>query len=545
MSKMSCINVIVKFLEKLSGRLTFGEIEKCLNKALDENPIFAEIERSGAFGKNIIIILGGRGCGKTFLIRYMKYKFEGEGWKFEYMNGTQLIELFKTQGEKALQQIIDEQNSELSKDPNCKIVLAIDDIAEALEISREFLRKEIEIVRKYEGKIKLVLASQSERIVGERIMTVELLEDVLIRAPSIEMFFGEEPSKNIMENFINSYINKRPAILFRGAALINLDAYWSGLRALDKVEKLAETIVKLTEFYVKNAGTQCDEALEIINRCKYGLALLALSSIPKIISIPGAKIVIEYRGSEPALNGLGIAELICKFFANAEVRSLASEAEVIYNELKELQVSIDIDAVKEILLKTCNVTKYMSSLKNVPISSLVPLEFAKPERSSRRKYGPRADLIEVRMKVSEEREERKYIILHTLKMDEKGYITSGSVKKLRELVQYKVPSEAELRYLAVLIPAKKHIKALYVALGYAEIKRKGRDVLPLFADTLSDRDKALVHLIKTGELRTGKRISQELQQVLHLIAIGTLIFSLRDDAGVPYLAYLMLPHLKL
>jgi hypothetical protein len=546
MSQAPCVEEFVSFLQEVSGRLSFEDVEKRFAKALEENPVFAEIEKSGALGKNIIIILGGRGCGKTLMIRYIKHKLGRQG-SFKYINGAVLAEQVKTQGEKVFQQLIEEQEKMLSQSKDSTLTVAIDDVAEAVEIARNFLMKEVELARKYEGRFKLVLAAQSERVVAERVMTVELLKVVLPQAPFAEMFFGEEPRRSLLESFRNSYISRRPVTLYRAAALINLDAYWSSLRALDRVKDLAEAIVKLAEFYAKNAGSYCREAIDMVAKYKLGLAMLALSSLPKVVRDPEAKAVIEYSrgGDEPALNGLGITQLLLEYFKNPEKARLAGEVEKVYNSLGKLRGGVSVDEVEEVLLKACNTINYMTPYRDVPVSSIVPLQpqagAGKPG-TGRRKYGPRVDLIEVRASSGGGREERRYIVLHCLRTDKRGYVTSKSLKKLEELVRYGVPSEAELRYLVVLIPSKKHAKDLLKALGLPHIGRRGRDVLPLFIDSLTDVEKDFVYLVKTGTLGNGTTIPPEVREVLNRIVIGTLTLSLRDDAGIPQLAYLMLPY---
>jgi hypothetical protein len=546
MSQAPCVEEFVSFLQEVSGRLSFEDVEKRFAKALEENPVFAEIEKSGALGKNIIIILGGRGCGKTLMIRYIKHKLGRQGG-FKYINGAVLAEQVKTQGEKVFQQLIEEQEKMLSQSKDSTLTVAIDDVAEAVEIARNFLMKEVELARKYEGRFKLVLATQSERVVAERVMTVELLKVVLPQAPFAEMFFGEEPRRSLLESFRNSYISRRPVTLFRAAALINLDAYWSSLRALDRVKDLAEAIVKLAEFYAKNAGSYCREAIDMVAKYKLGLAMLALSSLPKVVRDPEAKAVIEYSrgGDEQALNGLGITQLLLEYFKNPEKARLAGEVEKVYNSLGKLRGGVSVDDVEEVLLKACNTINYMTPYRDVPVSSIVPLQpqagAGKPG-TGRRRYGPRVDLIEVRASSGGGREERRYVVLHCLRTDKRGYVTSKSLKKLEELVQYGVPSEAELRYLVVLIPSKKHAKDLLKALGLSHTGRRGRDVLPLFIDSLTDVEKGFIYLVKTGTLGNGTTIPPEVQEVLNRIVIGTLTLSLRDDAGIPQLAYLMLPY---
>ena len=556
MSQTSCVDAFRRFLEEITGRLRFEDIERRFSRALEENPVFAEIERRGALGKNIIIVLGGRGCGKTLTIRYIKYRLERDGWDFKYISGAQLAEQVKAgaQGNRVFQQLIEEQESKLSRDSGYRVVVAIDDVAEAVEMAGDFLQKEVGLARKYEGKLKLVLAAQSERAKAERVMTVELLKVVLPRAPFAEMFFGEEPERALLDSFRNSYISGTPVITFRGATMINLDAYWSSLRSLNRVEDLAEAIVKLAKFYAKNAGACCKEAVERVEECeavervrecKHGLALLALSSMPRIVRDPEARAVIEYRGAEPSLNGLGIAELLHGLFADPKVASLADEVERVYRSLKSLQATVDTDTVKEVLLKACGAVGYMTPLRDLPVSSIVPQQApsgASKPATGRRKYGPRVDLVEARVAASGGGEERRYIIFHNLKVDKRGYVTSGSVKKLAELINCGVPSEAEMRYLAVLVPAVEHAKALYKALGLLQAGRKGRDVLPLFIDRLSSIERGFMRVVETGTLGDNKTISQELQEVLYRIVVGTLTLSLRDDAGLPHLAYLMLPY---
>ena len=539
MSQTSCIDAFRRFLEGITGRLLYEEMERRFSRALEENPVFAEIEKSGALGKNIIIILGGRGCGKTLTIRYIKYKLKSGGWDFIYISGAQLVDQARDQGSEVFQHLIEEQESKLSQDSEYKLVAAIDDVTEALEIARDFLRKEVDLARKYEGRLKLVLAAQSERVKAARVATVELLENFLPQAPFAEMFFGEEPGRALLDSFRNSYISRRPVTLFRGAAMVNLDAYWSGLRDLNRVKDLAEAIVKFADFYAKNADTYCSEAVELVKRHKLGLAVLALASMPKIVRDREARVVIEYRGAEPALNGLGIAELLRSLFAEPKVAGLADEAERVYTRLSGLGATIGVDDVEEVLLKACSAVGYMTPLRNISVSSIVPLQL--PSGAGKRKYGPRVDLIDVRVSVSGGREERRYIVLHSLKADKRGYITSGSLKKLRELVEYGVPSEAEMRYLVVLIPSARHVRDLYKALGPLHIGRKGRDVLPLIIDKLTDIERSFVRVVIDGTLG-GVTISPELQEVLYRIVIGTLTLSLRDDAGVPHLAYLMLPY---
>jgi hypothetical protein len=536
----SCTDAFRRFIEEALGRLSFEEVVRRFREGLAENPVFSEIEKSGALGKNIVIILGGRGCGKTLLLRYIKYKLESDGWVFKYINGTEFTKLVKQQAEKILQNIIAEEESKLSGETATKLAVAIDDVAEAVEIAADFLKKQIELAKKYEGRFKLILATQSER--GG---TLILLRKTLPEASFAEMFFGERPEETIVESFKTSYIDRRTVTLFRGAALINLDAYWSSMRDLDRVENLAEAIVKIAEFYARNAPIQCSDALKLVSEVKHGLALIALSTMPKIIDDQDVIAIIEYRREEDgALNGLGIAELLAKLFVDPDIKGVALEAEKTYSVLKNVKTGISTDAVENALLKIASETSYMTALENIPVKSIVPIQLqpgtatTKPAQQAgkpSRRYGPRVNAVEVKLARSG-REITRYIILVSLKTDRRGYIAISSIEKIRELVGLKVPSKAEERYLVVIVPTWQDLTAMYKALGPEHIKRKGVDVLPIFTDELSDLEK--VFILQT----INETLPAKFQSIAPKILAGTLLLSLRDERGIPHLAYLMLPY---
>ena len=116
-------------------------------------------------------------------------------------------------------------------------------------------------------------------------------------------------------------------------------------------------------------------------------------------------------------------------------------------------------------------------------------------------------------------------------MDKRGYVSSSSLKKLRKLVDIGVPSEAEGRYLIVIIPSKKHLRALY---RHVPLMRVGRDVLTLLADTINAYERALIHSLRMG-------IDKKILHVLYKLILGTLLFDLRDHNGVPQLIYYLSP----
>jgi KaiC/GvpD/RAD55 family RecA-like ATPase len=544
MTSSSCIESFKSFVREATGRLSFDRLETIFKEALDENPVFAEISRSGALGKNIIIILGGRGCGKTLLLRYLKYRLNKEGWEFVYVNATDIVRLSQKEAEKEFQDLINKHLSSLDSDLDKKIAIAIDDIGERTDLIKDALKKAVEDVRRYEGRLKLILASQTERP-----ETMSLLESILPEASVAHMFFGESPAQAIRDSFTKSYIKGIPVSPFRGAALINLDAYWSRLRSLNKVEDLAEIIKKIAEFYVKNTSPECvREVLESIGKIKNGLAFIALSSLPKVRSPPG-DIIFEYKGGQDqALNGLGIAELIYRFFAeHNELGPIVERAERFYSELKGVaKEDINVDDVEEVLLKASGGSKldYLKPLKGVQVITLLPLEKVQQlqqqqtkETGKGRKRGPQANIIEVRIK-SGGQEILRYIILASLRIDKRGYTASESVKRIRRLVSMEAPAEAEKRFLVVLIPDREHLKDLYKAVGYENIPRIGRDILPIYLSGLSVIEKAFIRLAKSG---SSENISQKLLEQIYRAVIGTLLLSLRDDHDMPRLAYLMLP----
>lgn len=544
-----CINDIISFLERITGRLSFEEVEKLFSKGLDKNPIFTGIRDKGAFGKNIVVLLGGRGCGKTLAIRYIKHYLSKTGWDFMYINGVRL------KGEEALKlmrQIEENAESKLKQDSSYKVIIAIDDVVEADEAAREYLKDSIiSLVHKYAGRVKLVLAAQSERVTAEGVATIQLLKLVLGEAPHAEMFFGERPIETIEKSFKSSYIARTPVALFRGAAIVNLDAYWSNLRSLENLEKLADVIVEITDFYVSNIDDNCSRLIDKVKKYKYGLALLALSSLPKIAH-PVERIVIEYKGpihpdlDNPisALNGLGIAELMLRFFTDEGTKRLAEKAERIYNYLKSIRVeNIGTEDVKEIILNASEILPYVDVVREGAVTVLgISLPQETGEKGKRRKYGPKIDLIYVKRSI--EHTENPSIVLHDLRTDKRGYISSSSLNKLRKLIEIGIPGKSELRYLVVIVPSRKHMKAIYRCVP---ITRIGEDVLVLLADTLSNTDRSLIYLLysKTNSdeeiKRLGFEITEEILHILYKIVIGTVLFNLRDHNGVPQLVNYLLP----
>lgn len=545
MTQTPCVEKFVRFLEETSGRLSFERVCKLFSKGLDENPVFEDVRRRGGFSKNIMVVLGGRGCGKTLTIRYVKHYFEKDGWRFYYIDGK---ELATDRGLANLEQTVNTIVGELEKNKEVRTIIAIDDIAEAAVGSQEFLRERlVELVRNYAGRLSLVIAAQSERVTSEGVTTLPLLQSVLGRAPSAEMFLGESPEEVISEALKKSYIGRNPVILLRGAALINLDAFWSTFRSLSRVEELADVIVKIADFYIKNAVDQCNEILEKVKSKKHGLALLALSSFPKVTD-PNIKMIVEYAGEAPgmevgekplSLNGIGLAELLRGYIAERHTAEWVEKAQELYNELlKDRVESLDTERAKLAILRASEAVNYIEALEDVPVSTLGISVQQQPQGAGMRKrYGPRADIIHVRRGT----QRLSTIIVHCLKRDKKGYVTSASLKKLAELVKLGVPRRAEGRYLVVLLQSKRDLKYFYEGLGFENFSRTGIDVFPLFIDDLTDIERSLMY--KLSQLSMGKRDSDYKLNLMRRIFLSTVLFSIRDDTNIPQLAYLLLPYI--
>jgi hypothetical protein len=533
----ACEDAVKSFLEKVLGRLTFKRIEELFSRALDQNPVFKEVEKRGAFGKNILIVLGGRGCGKTLFIRYAKYYLTKDGWDFIYVSPQDLGQ--GQDAERKLADIFEDALKKIEGDSNYKVAIALDDIVEApvtvLDYIKDFI---VPNVFKHAGRLMLIVAAQSERTVGQKVAAVYLLREKLGMAQYAEAFFGENPRDKLYESFGRSYLKGSLVETFRGAALINLDAFWSSLRSLSKVDDLANVIEEIARFYTINSAGSCDTFLNEIARLKRGLALLALSSLPRVVR-RDEKIIIEYTGPvggfKPsdsstetviALNGQGIADLLYKFLTDSRVKDLVNRAERVYGCLSSGKGSLEADEVKQVIMDAANLLPDAEA-RSVPVNALL-----KPAGGQTHGRGRRLDVDVIAVDLSKE---PRFLVLHSLKTDKRGYVTSSSMNKLRKLVGMGIPSEAELRYLIIIAPRKTYEKNV---LGVVDMKRLGRDVILLPVDTLDDKDRSLILLLR-GALNCPY-LDNELLNVLKRIVLGTLTLKLRRE-GIPHLAFHMLP----
>ncbi|PUA33345.1 MAG: hypothetical protein B7O98_02655 [Zestosphaera tikiterensis] len=570
-SGVCTLDKVVKFLEDATKRQSFQQIKEMFKKKLDENPIFQALVREGALGKNIIVILGGRGCGKTLVIRYIEHYLSGS-WKLEYVNfGEQTAEKGGREGQNSmkkegapadfLRSTVEKIETALKNSPTARIALALDDLAEAEEEALKYIRdKLVPMVNKYAGRFMLILALQSERITAERATTLQILKVCLAEAPGAEMFFGEFPEESIESAFRNSYTRGKFVQLFRGASIVNLDAYWSRLRRLERINELAEVIASIADFYITNAsGGECSSLLEEVRKYKHGLAVLTLSSLPKaslseriIAEVHEGGSYLSYPNySVASLNGLGIAELLLGFLRDRNIRVLAEKLSKFYEELRSQSMSQpDPEIVKDAILKAVEQVlqkhgvyrqdRGIEVYRDQSIRALgLELPYSKEAQGAvsegrRRKRGPQIDFIHIRS-------DRIFLVVHALRADRRGYISSSTLNKLRELIELKVPSAAEARYLVVIVPNARSANAVS---RVVPVPRIGVDVLVLTVDALSGIDSALVHKIAGEGDKLAKEYGDEFTTVLYMIVAGTVLLNLRTPQGEPTLAYYLFPQIR-
>jgi len=131
--------------------------------------------------------------------------------------------------------------------------------------------------------------------------------------------------------------------------------------------------------------------------------------------------------------------------------------------------------------------------------------------------------------------------MHALRADRRGYISSSTLNKLRELVELKVPSAAEARYLVVIVPNARSMNAVS---RVVPVPRIGVDVLVLTADALSGIDSALIHKIAGEGDKLAEEYGAEFTAILYRIVAGTVLLNLRNPQGEPTLAYYLLPQIR-
>lgn len=548
-----CRRRVEKLLSRMVGRISYDELGKVLSKGLDQNPVFNYIRSQGAFDKNIIIILGGRGCGKTLLMKYVQHYHSPE-WEFKYVPG----DMLSGSGLQKFNSLIDNVKKELEDAGEKKIILALDDIAEASEAAMGYIKDEImPLLLEHAGRLKLVIAAQSERTTREgQAIVSRIFSDILASAPKATMFFGESPERSLTEAFKKSYVEMTPVKPFRGATLVNLDAYWSRIRSLSKLDELGKTIVGIFEFYIINAGGDCSELLEYVKSYTHGLAMLALASLPKVADIHEG-VIIEYYNPEAsrdrfvnALSGSGIADLLLKFLRDRRVVELAADLEKVYSSyLVKKKENIDVSDLKRAILNGVDALSAELKAEAIRSSSIQALGITPPAEtyaksgSRRRKSGPRIDFILLRRTIGQ-RESVIIVVLHDLKLDTRGYISSSSRRKFRTLIDLNVPSEAEGRYLAVLLPSM--VNALrYVYEDVRNLSRVGRDVVPLQTSRLDNMDTIVVNLVARGPKEALGELDLKdvdgVVNVLYRIMIGSVLFKLRTPEGEPWLLYYILP----
>ena len=196
----ACEDVVKSFLERVLGRLSFDMIEKLFSRALDENPVFEAIRREGAFSKNILIVLGGRGCGKTLFIRYAKHYLTTSDWDFKYVSAQDLGQ--GQDAERKLASMFEDVLRRIEGEDRYKVAIALDDIVEAPTAVLDYVKDVIvPNIYKHAGRLVLIIAAQSERAEGQRVAAVYLLREKLGMAPYAEAFFGENPRDTLYNRF--------------------------------------------------------------------------------------------------------------------------------------------------------------------------------------------------------------------------------------------------------------------------------------------------------------------------------------------------------
>jgi len=515
-----CVEGFLRVVGRAIGGLSFEEAELLFREGLGENPVFAEVDRRGVLGKNVVVVLGGKGCGKTMMLRYLKHRLAGLGWDFRYASGTGLASVAREQAEAKLQELL----GEVERAPaERRVAVALDDAHAVEEVAEELLKRGVELARRHEGRVKLIVSAQSGR------QAFKLLRKALTESHGAGELFGENPWEAVAKELRRGQAGGGFVALYRGAVVVNLDAYWLGLRSLNNVKKLASTIVEVARFYARNAPEYCEEAVKLVEDASTGLAMIALSTPPKVVADPESGLVVLVESADPknlSLNGAGIATLLHELFYSQELAEAVEEAKRLYEELARKRQSVSAGDVEKALLKATKtaIDTHIHPLEGVPAKAIAPLPV--------KRYGPVVNALEVNLGAGAVRR----IALASLKLDSKGYVTTGSLERVRALAELGVPNKDGERYLAVFIPKEKGVEALYRVLGYEHIRRVDVDVIPVLESGLSGLEETFIRELLAETL--PERFAKELAP---RILLHTLLLSLKDHRREPRLAQLLLP----
>lgn len=539
----SCTEKLVSFISHSLQRLSFNMLEKMFTKGFEDNPVFREFFKEQAHAKNLVILVGARGSGKTATLVYLKKLLLKENWEFSYYNGR---ELENDERVKKLEAELLPKIEESTKEGR-KIVLAFDDVIEAVPIFTEFIKTGIlKVLLEHEGIIKLVLALQSESVKGG-VNIADWLNTAVASATGSEMLLGENPQTALRSAILRSYTERSFVKTFRGTSLVNLDAFWARYRDISKVPDLSNAILSILNFYVKNAGleNECASLCSELKNMSKGLAMLALARLPSLSRHP-SKVIVEL--AEWGLNAMSILKILQKVIVDQVSKNVAKNLSELYDNLAETEVSnlAPNDVITAIVKasRTVQELEYNKSLSNIINEATPDMLGLEAQRESKRgRRGPVFTLIHVSRTDPATGKPVDYFVVFTyLTQDKRGYIRTASLNRLKEMVSLGIPKASEGRYLVVIIPSRKYDRHVYKVVPMQEI---GRSVFVLSADGLSTKTATFINKYVSDELLRKAKDSgvpeDTSRDVLGRIAFSTLSLALRDLKAHPVLAELLLP----
>ncbi|MEM0460311.1 MAG: hypothetical protein QXZ31_10630 [Thermofilaceae archaeon] len=540
-----CVEKLVRFIDQSTQRVSFNTLVGMFKVGFEVNPVFREIFESGAHAKNLIILVGARGSGKTATYVYLKHLLEREGWRFVYYNGRELGE----DRVKSLDKELSEVEESVKKGE--RAVLAFDDVIEATPLFTDFVRANLMrllLAEDMEGRTKLALALQSEATKGG-LSIIEWLNTAVGVAEGADMLLGEDPGARLRSAVESSYAERSFVKTFRGASVVNLDAFWARYRDLNAVPDLGKAMMSILNFYTRNAGleSECADLHNELSAVSKGLAMLALARLPSLSSRGSA--IVEY--AEWGLNAMSILKILRRVMVDRHSYSVAKALSDLYDGLRKTEVQ-NLEPKEDVInaiLKACSTVQelgYNKSLRNV-------LERATPEmlglgvqrQPARGRRGPEFALVHVsRADPATGKTEDRYVAFTYLLRDSRGYVRTKTLDKLRELVNQGVPKASEGRYLVVVIPSKSYSAHVYKAVRMDEV---GRSVFVLLVESIRGIVATFASKYARDELLNNATAygvpAETLKDILGRVAFSTLVLALRDLRGRAVLAELLLPGL--
>lgn len=537
-----CVDELLKFLGRVTPRPTLSALTEAFRDGFEENPVFKKLFESGAHAKNLIILVGSSGTGKTTTLAYLKHLLERDGWRFVYYSGRELGDDRVKSLDKELSEV------EESVRRGGRVVLAFDDVVEATPLFAEFVRANLSrilLAEGVEGSTKLVLAVRSESPRGD-VGAVEWLDAAVGLAVGVNALLGEDPGSVLRSAVEGSYAERAFVKTFRGASVVNLDAFWARYRDLNAVPDLGEAMISILDFYTRNAGLEgeCADLHSELEAVSKGLALLALARLPSLSSRSNA--IVEH--GEWGLNPATILKILLRASVDRQVYAVAKALSDLYDGLSKTEVrSLEPRDVVRAVVRACGTVRelgYSRSLRSV-LERATPDVLGLYDRGgpARGRRGPEFALVHVSRAGEGTREaEDRYVVLTYISTDSRGYVRTGDLSRVKKLASLGVPRASEGRYLAVVIPSKHHYTHVYRAVRMDEV---GRSVFVFPAESLRGVAAAFVSRYAGGELlKTAEELgipAETSEDVLGRAVFSTLALSLRDSWGRPVLAELLLP----